>query len=83
MIKCALLVNLKGMNKCSLYTSSRNLEYSLHIPGNSYSCDSSPCFHGSTCLNTGDNFSCICPAGFEGRTCQINIDNCNNNPWYV
>ncbi|KAG8179369.1 hypothetical protein JTE90_012068 [Oedothorax gibbosus] len=34
-------------------------------------CASSPCLHGSTCVDGFGTFSCICPAGFSGDMCGI------------
>lgn len=44
-------------------------------------CDSSPCHHGGTCVNSGDSFTCICKDGYEGPLCEADINNCNPFPW--
>jgi hypothetical protein len=46
-------------------------------------CDSSPCHHGGTCVNSGDSFTCICKDGYEGPLCEADINNCNPFPWYL
>nr|CAD7258850.1 unnamed protein product [Timema shepardi] len=42
---------------------------------------SSPCQHGSECIDGINSYSCNCTdTGFEGAHCELNIDDCVSNP---
>ena len=34
-------------------------------------CASSPCQHGSSCINRQNGYTCACAPGYEGVHCQI------------
>ncbi|XP_014432807.3 protein eyes shut homolog [Pelodiscus sinensis] len=40
-------------------------------------CDSNPCKHGGTCIDSIGHFKCTCLMGFEGEKCELDIDACS------
>ena len=50
--------------------------YGENCEKQSNECESSPCQHGSTCIDGLAMFGCVCTVGFRGVLCEENIDDC-------
>ncbi|VVC29041.1 Hypothetical protein CINCED_3A018849 [Cinara cedri] len=75
---------------CKLLSGAKSYECSC-APGfkgddceiNINECLSSPCQHGSTCIDGTNNYMCSCgKTGYEGMNCEININECETNPCF-
>ena len=50
--------------------------FGVGMCNSSSSCQSSPCFNGGSCIESGSSFVCECASGYSGSLCGSSVDPC-------
>ncbi|XP_066022654.1 uncharacterized protein [Pocillopora verrucosa] len=80
--------NKTGFRLCQLSTfdhtqhrEDKEIRKGFILWASENSCSSTPCLHGSTCLNgyTDKRYICLCPDNYTGENCEKDVDECTSH----